>query len=162
MFCTSCGKERVEGENFCAFCGVPSGPAGSSRGAVQTNHAAQRRDAVNAAKPRHVAFISVSALVICFALFEFIQHGTTEAPKSPIEARSGVRKFSDSECEAIANLYAVTATEFRDKGQSPNSAEAALSEDHRFIVHEVYVDFGGMTPDQISVRVMDRCRSEQE
>ena len=75
MFCTKCGKERVEGAGFCAFCGGPLGPAGSLRGAVQANHPAWRRDASNAAKLKHVVFISVSALIICFALLEFIRSG---------------------------------------------------------------------------------------
>jgi len=86
MFCTSCGKERVEGASFCAFCGVPFKPVASVSAEIQAGHPAQRRNVANTMKPRHVAFFLVSATIICVALLEFIQNRTTDAPQAPTEA----------------------------------------------------------------------------
>jgi TPR repeat protein len=86
MFCTSCGKERVEKASFCAFCGVPFKPVASVSAEIQAGHPAQRRNVANTMKPRHVVFLLVCATIICVALLEFIQNRTTDAPQAPTEA----------------------------------------------------------------------------
>lgn len=106
------------------------------------------------------------AMVLTLALLVYVvrreqpfQSGATSAQPTG----GGVRKFSDGQCEAIAQLYVVIATECRDKGESPSFARSLIQDpDHEFIVHQVYVDYKNLTPDQIHERVIAFCRTQQE
>jgi hypothetical protein len=100
MFCSRCGKERVEGAIFCAFCGVPFKPVASVSAEVQADHPAHRRDVAKRMQTKHIVFLVVYGLIISFALIEFVRHSlgqndadsepTASSPASPNSSSLGV------------------------------------------------------------------------